>query len=237
MWVHRLSVDESGSPQASVKLSELEDQLMDVAKAVMLGPRQHLQDEPVEARAFLLSELFDHGILRQGWGAPGMRATHKAQFLKHHVIAMWRYWDAIPISVRDDLKKEGADYSRLFSVLQPYYREAAGRYTIIARMVEMRYDDIVFLPNVPEPGTTFTVARINDRMYTFEEPARRDGTAVWHFDFGHRRDVRDVRTFKYGPKALERGVFGAPFLHAIDPVTGARLEELQTFVSRQYEPA
>ena len=59
MWVHRLSVDEGGSPQAGVELSEIEDHLMDVAKAVRLGPRESLEDRPAEARAFLLSELFD----------------------------------------------------------------------------------------------------------------------------------------------------------------------------------
>jgi len=220
-----------------VKFSDIEDQLLDVAKAVMIGPRPDLEDQPTKARAFLMSELFDHRVLRQGWGAPGMRATHRGQFLKHHVIAMWRYWNGIPVSVRDELKKEaGGNYSRLFSILQPYYRQAAGRLTIISRMVEMRYGDIVFLPNVPEPGTTFTVARIDDRMYQFEEPARGDRKAVWHFDFGHRRAVRDVRTFKCGGETLERGFFGAPYLHAIDPVS-ARADELQMFVERYYAPA
>ena len=236
LWVHRLSVEDSGSPQGPVNLADVEDQLADVAKAVMIGPREELEDQHDAARSFLHAELFERGVLRQGWGAPGMSAAKsKDHFYKHHVIAMWRYWSAIPVSVRDDLRKEkGGNYSRLFSILQPYYREAAGRLTIIIRMVKMKHDDIVFLPNVPEAGTTFTVARINDRMYQFEEPARGDGKAVWHFDFGHRRAVRDVRTFKYGD-GLDRGTFGAPYLHAIDPVS-ARAEELEAFLDRHYRP-
>lgn len=234
MWVHRLSVDDSGSPRGSIKMAEVKDQLFDVAKEVMVGRREQLRPQTAEARAFLLSELFDRGVLRQGWGAPGMSVQSRDKFLRNHVIAMWRYWEAIPARLSDDVKK--ADRSdQLFSLLQPYYEEAAGRLAIIIRMMKMKYGDIVFLPNVPEPGNSFAVARINDRRYQFEDPARGDGTAVWHFDFGHKRTVTDVRRFRYGPETLQRAAFSAPYLHAIDPV-GARADEFQAFVGRHYVP-
>jgi hypothetical protein len=234
LWVHRLSVDESGSPEGPVKLAEVEDHLFEVAKAVMVGPREQFEDQPKQAREFLRSELFDRGVLRQGWGAPGMNLTRSTDFLKNYVIAMWRYWQSIPLKVRDELREgSSGNYAALFSVLQPYYREAAGRLTILRRMVEMRHGDIAFLPNVPEHGTTFTVARIADREYHFEDRRRDGAKAIWEIDFGHRRGVRDVRMFRYGIAALDRGAFGAPYLHAIDAVT-ARKDELYAFIERQY---
>jgi hypothetical protein len=76
--------------------------------------------------------------------APGMARTRTSEYLKNHVIAMWRYWQDIPVLVRDELRGQG-DYSAIFSVLQPYYKEAAGRLTILQRMVRMKHDDIVFM--------------------------------------------------------------------------------------------
>jgi hypothetical protein len=91
----------------------------------------------------------------------------------------------------------------------------------------------VFLPNVPEHGATFTVVRIADREYRFDDRRNDHAKATWQIDFGHRREVRDVRTFRSGSETLDRGVFRAPYLHAIDAVT-ARDGELRAFIERQY---
>jgi hypothetical protein len=137
------------------------------------------------------------------------------------------------VSIRDDLKGE-TNYSRIFSLLEPYYRQAKGRLTIISRMIQMRRGDVVFLPNVPHPGATFTVARIDDLQYTFDDrspPA--EPKAFWEVDYGHCRRVRDARQFRYGVATLPASIFGPPYLHAIDRVS-TREGDLRTFLDRHY---
>lgn len=226
---------DSGSPEAKVTLAEVQTDLFEVARAVMVGRRYEFtaDGQSEQAFAFLKSELFERGVLRQGWGAPGMRADRESQFLTNYVIAAWRYWNAIPVSVRDDLKRE-TNYSRIFSLLEPYYRQARGRLTIISRMIQMRRGDVVFVPNVPHPGATFTVARVYDLQYTFDDRSPPDEpTAFWEVDYGHCRRVRDVQPFRYGAETLPASLFGPPYLHAIDRVS-AREDELRSFLNRNY---
>lgn len=232
MWVHRLAATESGSPEARITLVEVKNDLREVARAVMRGPRHEFtaNGQAEQAHAFLMSELFDRGVLRQGWGAPGMRADHESEFLKGYVIAAWRYWNMIPVSVRDDLRREPS-YERIFPILEPFYRQAKGRLRIISRMTAMNRGHIVFLPNVPHRGATFTVARIDDGQYTFDERTCPHPKAFWEVDYGHCRRVRDVRTFQYGDDTVPNAMFGSPYLHAIDPVS-ARECELRSFLSR-----
>lgn len=162
-----------------------------------------------------------------------MRADRATQFMKNYVIAMWRYWNAIPSSVRDELRRD-QNYSRVFQILEPYYSQAAGRLKILNRMIAMRRGDIVFLPNVPNAGESFSVARIDDAQYTFEDRAKPDPGAFWEVDFGHRRRVRDVRKFEYGAKTLTPSVFGSPYRHAIDKVS-ARESQFRAFIELHYQ--
>lgn len=225
-------MSDSGSPESAVTLADVENDLAEVAREVVLGPRFTPDWQANEAFAFLTSELFERRVLRQGWGAPGMRADRESLFMKNYVVAMWRYWGAIPERLRDEIKG-AADYSAIFSLLEPFYRQAAGRLTILLRMLAMRRDDVVFLPNVPRPKETFTVARIDDAQYVFDERRRAQPAGVWENDYGHCRRVRDVRQFEYGSDTLPASIFGPPYLHAIDRVT-ARERDLREFIDRHY---
>jgi hypothetical protein len=102
-------------------------------------------------------------------------------------------------------------------------------------MIQMNRGDIVFVPNVPVHGQSFTVCRIADAGYEFEE---RTGPATqgWERDFGHLRHVKDVKVFEYGPATLPTGAFGPPYLHAIDKgsARSATFEQFRTFVNDGY---
>ena len=97
-----------------------------------------------------------------------------------------------------------------------FLRQAAGRYSILHRMVQMNRGDVVFVPRMPD-DRSFVVARVAGPGYEFED--RSGQPATWRRDFGHIRRVRDVRVYPYAPDTLLPGQFGAPYLHAVDPVS------------------
>ena len=68
IWVHRLSVSEGGDPAAAV--DELTFDLHRVLREIRKTPLA-IGDDRSGAREFLVSELIEHGRMRQGWGVPG----------------------------------------------------------------------------------------------------------------------------------------------------------------------
>jgi hypothetical protein len=232
MWVHRLSVGEAGTPTAAVDYSDVEADLLEVAREVRKDPLD-LDEAYTAAEEYLRAELLERNFLRQGWGAPGMDVRRERQFKKSYVIAMRRYWKSFPAAVLEELRSASGEPYKIFQAIQPLYEEAAGRLRVLQRMNEMSRDDVVFLPNVPEPGNTFTVVRVAT-PYEFDERDPAAARAIWEIDFGHRRGVKDVRTFPYGKDTLEPGIFGPPYRHAIDPVR-SREQQLRDFVHRVFE--
>ncbi len=229
MWVHRLSVGASGAPTGAVDYAEVEADLFEVARALRAKPST-LDHDYTAADAYLKAELFERKVLRQGWGAPGMDVRREGRFKSSYIIAMWRYWGSFPPSVVEELRSASGEAYKIFQALQPLYEEATGRLHILQRMNEMSRGDVVFLPNVPEPGSTFSVARIST-PYDFDDRDVVAARAVWQLDFGHRRGVSDVRTFSYGRDTLETGAFGPPYRHAIDAVR-SREQLFRRFVER-----
>jgi len=227
LWVHRLSVSEGGDPAAAV--DELTFDLHRVLREIRKTPLA-INDDRSGARECLVSELIEHGRMRQGWGVPGLDLRKRA-FHDNFVIAIRKYWNAIPQSTIDALEARDAwDDGELFGILESAYREAEGRHRILRRMQEMSRGDVVFLPNIPHDGSTFTVARIADAGYEFRERNPGDrGRMMWEFDFGHVRTVRDVRTYPYGAETLRASMFGTPYRHAVDKVS-ARAEALESFL-------
>lgn len=232
MWVHRLSVGASGAPKGAVDYSEVRDDLLEVARAVRLDPPD-LDGDYSDAENYLHNELFERRTLQQGWGAPGMDVRRERRFKSSYVIALRRYWRSFPDEVLAELRGVEGEPYKVFEALQPLYEEAAGRLNIVQRMNEMSVGDVVFVPNVPEPSRTFTVVRVRT-PYDFDERDPATVRAAWQVDFGHRRGVKDVRSFAYGHDTLQAHAFGPPYRRAIELVR-SREEQFSEFVRRCYE--
>ena len=232
-WVHRLSSNDGGHPRGSVNAESVERSLLNVAKEVLRAKPEVLDYDAAAEQRFLSSELIDHGRLRQGWGVPGLSLKRETDFLNNFVIAMRKHWNSIPEDILIALRERDVwdDTADLMALFYDSYRRAAGRFTILSRMIQMNRGDIVFIPNVPEHSRSFTVCRIAGASYEFEE---RSGPAVqtWERDFGHLRHVTEVKVFDYGPDTLPTGVFGSPYLHAIDKGS-TRVEQFEEFVRRR----
>lgn len=241
MWVFRPATGESGRPDGSYSPEEIRSGLRWVVLEILRGQREPLPGDEEAVHAFLVSELTDYGRLRQGWGVSGLDATGaswdldvraRSRFLQGYLVAMWKYWDMITDEdVRRILagQREGSEHG-LLVVLHAFLRQAAGRYSILHRMVQMNRGDVVFVPRMPD-DRSFVVARVAGPGYEFED--RSGQPATWRRDFGHIRRVRDVRAYHYGPDTLLPGQFGAPYRHAVDPVS-ARQQVFARFLRAHY---
>ena len=100
----------------------------------------------------------------------------------------------------------------------------------------MAQGDYVFIPRTLADGVHdagFTVVTVAG-PYSFEV---RQGQPVgtWAKDFGHRRSVSNVRSFRYGPDTLPALAF-QPFRRAVEgPITGEGAEIFRGFTHRHYE--
>jgi hypothetical protein len=227
-WVHRFSTSKGTDPATA--LPEREFEMFRALREIKRPAPAALPDGEEAAQAFLVSELVDHGRLRQAWGTPGLDLT-KLTFHDNFVIAMRKYWNVIPESTIEELRSRDVwDDGELIGLLDTCYREAEGRFKVLKRMLQMGRGDVVFVPGLP--GQSFAVARI-DGNYTFEDRSSVARSQSWDHDFGHCRKVKDVKTFKHGPDTLPAGIFGAPYKHAIDKVS-ARKAAFEAFLSAQY---
>ncbi len=153
---------------------------------------------------FLMNDLFSNGILRQGWGVPGLDLIlPESQWSENYVIASHRYWS------------EETDCSH-----------ATGRRNILLHMLNMRTGDIIFLPNVGER----CIDEGKCTVVTVKAPCQfEDRENKLLPDFGHTILIEKKRVFDYNEAQLYRGLFGAPFMHAIDPI-GQHYQSYSTFV-------
>ncbi len=241
MWVVRPATGDSGNPDGSYSPEEIRSGLRWVVNEILLGQREPLQGDDEAVHAFLVSELRGHGRLRQGWGVSGIDVTGshwdldlraRSGFLQGYLVAIWKYWGVVTDEdVRRILEgqRQGSEHG-LLATLHAFLRQAAGRYSILHRMVQMSRGDIVFVPRMPD-DKSFAVARVSSPGYEFEN--RSTQPATWMRDFGHIRRVSDVRVYQYGANTLLAGEFGAPYRHAVDPVS-SRQQVFARFLRAHY---
>jgi hypothetical protein len=236
IWVHRLSRGSSGGQPKSPCKEPID---LEKIEATISSTRQtRLTYGTHQVRNFLMSELFAHGRLRQGWGVPGLDLRQpEGLWVENYLIAAWKYWDE-----------------------RPTPNEALGRKRILDHLTQMSVDDVVFVPNcganalmakhydrfenqavtdderllpAQEDEQHFTVVTINE-PYAFED--RTDQPDTWKKDFGHLLGIRNAKAFAYSGSGLSRATFSAPYMHAVDPVREqhARHEAMKSFLSRRY---
>ena len=151
---------------------------------------------------FIARELFQHGRLRQGWGAGGLD-LRLGEF----------QWKINFVQYRRICHDEPAhDVNR--------------RWTILSRMLEMRVEHVVFIGKFSTQGhdeDRFTVAIVNDPYY-FENGENGGWAEDDDYrncccrDFRHVIPITRVETYLYGDHTLERGVFGAPLMDAVKQI-------------------
>ncbi|MBS2025778.1 MAG: hypothetical protein JST92_25540 [Deltaproteobacteria bacterium] len=230
-WIHRISMEAAGDPTAPAEPegAEVFRVLRELRKPIVaVADRTYGAD----AEAFLRSEILEHGRLRAGWGVPGLDLT-KASFRDNVVVALRRYWDLFAQDTIEELgSKEVWDEADLWGHLQPFYEQASGRYKVLKNFQQMARHHVVFLPHLTS-ADEFSVARIDDTGYRFEDRSNPAATKLWELDFGHLRKLRDLKPFKFGDDTLPKGVFGGPYKNAIDKVK-AKKAVFEAFVAAHH---
>lgn len=141
-----------------------------------------------------INEELYHGRLRQGWGVPGLDLRRSDQeWVENFLIACGKYW--------------GEEIGDSDST------DAMGRKNILNHMLNMNIGDIVFVPKTPN-DKTFIVATVNKKYYFDNTPYP---ATDFHTAFRHIIEVENLKI--YPNTALQAGIFGAPFMHAIDPIS------------------
>lgn len=149
---------------------------------------------------YILNEL-DKGRLRQGWGCSNPDLDLNLQdniWTENFAIACYKYWNEAPLS-------------------QDICKYAMGRKIILNHMIYMRRGDIIFIPKTPDEKH-FRVTTVKNKYCFDRNPAIPEDD--FRNDFRHLIKVQreKTKTFQYSRTTLESGIFGAPFLHAIDPI-------------------
>lgn len=204
MWVFRVPKADGGDPDSICPVELNQDAL-----TTGLTGHSHPITDYSDALDFVLNEIFDHDRLRQGWGVPtlDLRLSEQA-WIENYIIASSRYWGEATSC-----------------------ENASGRRRILIRLVQMERRDVIFLPSVGRASlddTCFSVCRVSN-VYFFEDRSQHPNT--WEKDFAHVIPIEGLQTFEYGRETLERSIFGAPYLHAIDEVqyTFESHNKIQTF--------
>ena len=192
MWVFRKPNKGGGKPTGTCPV-EINSTAIHTG---FRGPIQRINYEDENVSDFFISELFDYGRLRQGWGVPtlDLRLNDQA-WIENYIIACYRYWG------------EETDCAL-----------AHARRRILIKMVLMEVDDYIFLPNVGEAepdGNSFCLCHVTDR-YFFEDRSYLGNT--WEKDFAHVIPVQIDQVFNYSSNTLPKALFGAPYMHAIDEI-------------------
>ena len=187
-WIFRLNVDgDSGDPEAFCPLDLNKEKIREYKKRVK--PLKNNDNSKYINKNFLIEELFEHGRLRQGWG--------------------WEYdnlkYNDLNLDLRQDEKEWYENYIMLAHKIwedDVYCEEAVGRRNILAQMLEMKKEDIIFIPKIPE-DSKFTVVKVKSKYY-FRVPPEK----CVH---GHVIDVGDLRTFNYENTNIEYGLSAIKF--------------------------
>jgi hypothetical protein len=192
MWVFRVPNDFGGKPDKKCPTTLNQNAL----RTGLTGTVSHLTYNNSGGINFVLDELFQQHRLRQGWGVPtlDLRLPDKA-WIENFIIASNRYWGEV-----SDCAK------------------ASGRLKILSHMVDMKINDIIFLPNVTNQMVDhnyFTVVTVKNPYY-FEDRSQEPNT--WEKDFAHVIEIEKIKTYCFSQHTLQRSIFGAPFMHAIDKI-------------------
>ena len=158
---------------------------------------------------YVLNEL-EHGRLRQGWGVPDLDLNLIDRvWVENYLIACHRYWPS-----------DRCDCSL-----------AMGRKKILNHMTHMDIGDIIFIPKTDDEH--FKVATVSER-YRFDNTVATP--TDFRNDFRHLIEVDLLETYPYSVDTLQASVFGAPFMHAIDPIAPhyRSYEIFQNFIDNQY---
>lgn len=141
-----------------------------------------------------INEELYQGRLRQGWGVPGLdlRQSDK-EWAENFLIACGKYWG------------ERIGYSDS--------TDAMGRKNILNHMLNMNIGDIVFVPKTPN-DKKFIAATVSKKYYFEDTP---HPATDFHTAFRHIIEVKKLKI--YPNSSLQAGIFGAPFMHAIDPIS------------------
>jgi hypothetical protein len=211
MWVFRVPTGAGGDPMGRVCApNELNPSEMD---AGAVNSEDYCEINYDNCLEFVLSELFQKGNLRQGWGIPtlDLRLPENV-WVGKYILAAKKYWNS----------EVACDAAR-------------GRRDIISRMLSIRPEDIIFLPKVTKQGESkanFTVVTAAGN-YFFEDRSQAEQK-----DFAHVIKVKKVRTYPYPTGQIGNAIFGAPFMTAIDPVeqyyANNVYERLAEFVDTTY---
>lgn len=207
MWVFRHAGFEGGSPRGTYD-AEAAATWLDPMILRFFNEHQEVLDysAPVPPHPgpaeFFFAELFERNTLRQGWGVPGLdvRRLHDT-FIPNYVVAAWKYWGVE--GPAEAARRHSRNRDRLLSSLDPYFRRASGRYTILCRMNKMSVGGLVFVPKAMSDGghgRGFTVARIAGPYHFEDREGQRRGT--WAKDYGHLRPVKDLRSYEYSGDTL-----------------------------------
>lgn len=209
IWVFRVPTGEGGDPKGrECRIGELNEAEM----AVGAGKKCAISYDG--CCDFVLKELFDEGLLRQGWGIPTLDLRlPETVWVAKYIIAADNYWNA----------SIGCDSAR-------------GRRNILVHMLDFEIGDVVFLPNVGHKiisDAYFTVATVAGK-YFFEDRSQEP----LYKDFAHAIKVENIKTFNYPTGDINDGIFGAPFMHAVDPVkphyANDVYDRMKNFLSAHY---
>ncbi len=138
------------------------------------------------------NELYQ-GRLRQGWGVPGLDLRlDDAEWTENYLIACCKYW--------------GGKFG------ETKCSEAMGRKRILDRMKMMNVGNIIFIPKTPTEQE-FMAATVSKKYY-FDEASYPGND--FRNNFRHIIEVEKLKS--YPNSVLDKGVFGSPFMHAIDPI-------------------
>jgi len=124
---------------------------------------------------WLHNELWQCGKLRQGWGIEGLDLRiDMNDWIRNYILGAKKYWG---VDIQDN-----------------YCEIAMGRYNILKVMLDMKNDDIIFIPkhsqNNHHNENYFTICKVIGNYY-FDLNGKIK-------DFGHVIPVKIIGTFKYG---------------------------------------
>lgn len=235
LWVFRQAGPLGGAPIGSYDPVALHEQLPELIRRITGGERPEplRYDVPVgqyaNSTSFVIQEL-RRGRLRQGWGVPGLNLSlERGRWILNYIFGAWKYWEGLA-----DDKFRGA-LPEIERRLGSYARQASGRYNVLLRMCRMGLDDVVFVPRTAandDHQNSFTVAVVAG-PYSFEDRSQEQPHA-WAKDFGHRRLVNRVQSYRYSPDTLLSLEF-QPFRYAVNgPIGGKAAQRLEAFLSRHY---
>lgn len=141
---------------------------------------------------FIHSEFWDNSVLRQGWGVKNLDIAQEAHdWIEYYMLSAKIYWG----------KEVECKYAK-------------GRYNILRRILNMRTNDILFIPktsaNLLDDENYFVVCAVN-REYYFDLSEEIK-------DFGHCINVKNKKVFKYGSNTLWQDDFSSPYLWAVTEI-------------------